>query len=434
MSYSDFLAAKRRVESPKGLERIGDLSSVLFPWQRSIVRWALRKGRAAIFADCGLGKTFMQLEWARSLGGRVLILAPLCVAEQTVDEAMKLGIIVRYARNAVEAIGAQLVITNYERLGDFDLSDYAGVVLDESSILKAFDGAMRNALIAACANVRYRLCCTATPSPNDIAELANHAEFLGFMTRPEFLATWFVKVDQGLRTTTHHGWRLKGHAREPFYRWLSSWAIAFRQPSDLGYSDDGFVLPSLTIQDHVIESTSSPSGVLFPEMGLKGLGGRLAERRGVLETRVAAAADLPNRHAPACSWLLWCGLNTESDAAVAAIPRSVAVSGSDDYDAKVAAVRGFVAGEIRTLISKPRILGYGMNFQHCHHMVFVGLNDSYEQYLPSCSALLALRATASSDGPRHRLRGRASHRRERAAEGNGRARSVGRLGGAHAGL
>jgi superfamily II DNA or RNA helicase len=208
IAYQNFLASKRRIVTGDGITGAA-LSPMLFDWQAAIVRWALKKGRAAIFADCGLGKTFMQIEWARALNTRTLFLAPLCVAEQTVAEAARLGVTLRYARNQIEAIGAQFVITNYERLDDFTLSEFGAVVLDESSILKAFDGATRNKLIAVCRDVKYRLCCTATPSPNDIAELANHAEFLGLMTRPEFLATWFVKVDQGLRTTNHHGWRVR---------------------------------------------------------------------------------------------------------------------------------------------------------------------------------------------------------------------------------
>lgn len=207
MTYTDFLARKRRVAGSLGIDpRRIDLSGVLYDWQAALVRWALRKGRAALFCDCGLGKTFMQVAWADALNVPTLILAPLCVAEQTVAEAAKLGIPVVYARDHAEASDHRLVITNYERLDRFDTSAFSAVVLDESSILKAFDGQTRNALIAAFATTPYRLCCTATPSPNDITELANHAEFLGLMTRPEFLATWFIRIGEGHRTTTHHGW------------------------------------------------------------------------------------------------------------------------------------------------------------------------------------------------------------------------------------
>lgn len=375
MSYQEFLARKRRVAEPVGI-RAERLPSALFPWQAAIVRWALRKGRAAVFADCGLGKTIMQLAWAQATNERALIFAPLCVAEQTVVEGdQRLGLSVRYARNQAEAIGARVVITNYERLEDFDLGEFGAVVLDESSILKAHDGKTRQRLIDACKGVRYRLCCTATPSPNDITELANHAEFLGLMTRPEFLATWFVHDDAG--------WRMKGHAREPFYRWLSSWAVALRTPVDIGYSDDAFVLPALTIRDRVVASDGPLGDLLFPEMGSKGLSGRLAARRGSLQSRVAEtvglieAADDAHR---GCQWLLWCGLNEEAASLAKTIPDSVNVQGSDDYDAKVSAVRAFCRGDVRVLISKARVLGFGLNFQHCHHMAFVGLGDSYESY------------------------------------------------------
>ena len=368
-AYAAFLAQKRRMAPSVGLHADADLPAVLFPWQRSIVRWALKKGRAAIFADCGLGKTFMQLAWAEALGGRTLILAPLCVAEQTVAEGQKIGLRVRYATREALATSARLVITNYERLDDFDLAGYDAVVLDESSILKAFDGATRTKLIHACRAVPYRLCCTATPSPNDISELANHAEFLGLMTRAEFLATWFVHDDEG--------WRMKGHAVQPFYRWLASWAVAFRKPSDLGYDDTGFVLPPLTIQDHILPIDGPMGDSLFPEMGGVGLKGRLSARRASLEARVSAAADLSVR---AGQWLFWCGLNSESEALSQAIDGAVQVSGDDDYETKVEAVRGFTDGAIRSLVSKVRILGYGLNFQCCAQAAFVGLGDSYEQY------------------------------------------------------
>jgi len=382
-TYSDFLTRKRRVYTGRGIASDVDLPEQLYPWQAALVRWALRKGRAAIFADCGLGKTFMQVAWADTLNVPTLMLAPLCVAEQTVAEAAKLGIDVHYAPDHHAAKGHRLVITNYERLDKFDPSAFSAVVLDESSILKAFDGKTRTALIEAFAHTPYRLCCTATPSPNDIAELANHAEFLGLMTRPEFLATWFIRIDQGQRTTTHHGWRMKRHAVEPFYRWLASWAIAIRSPKDLGYDDTGFQLPRLSIREEVLPLTAPVGDALFPEMGMNGLSGRLAARRTSLDDRVRALQRLTltgkTEHG-GCQWLLWCGLNDEADALAEAIPDAVNVAGSDSYAEKVGAVQRFVGGDIRVLVSKVRILGFGMNFQHCHHMAFVGLSDSYESY------------------------------------------------------
>ena len=372
LTYTDFLSKKRRVVDQRGIQ-VSSLPPMLFDWQAAITRWALKKGRAAIFADCGLGKTFMQVAWAQALGVRTIIVAPLCVAEQTVGEARRLGVDVRYARNEVEAIGAQIVITNYERIDDFHMDGYQAVVLDESSILKAFDGHTRTKLIALCTNIPYRLCCTATPSPNDIAELANHAEFLGLMTRPEFLATWFVHDDQG--------WRMKRHAVTPFYRWLASWAVALSTPSDLGYADDGFALPPLRIIDHVLPVEASDSGVLFPEMGAKGIGGRLSARRASLHARTGSVMNLIcSREHWSQQWIAWCGLNEESDEIARLIPGSVNVKGSDTYAEKVGAVQAFIRGDVRVLVSKAKILGFGMNFQHCHQMAFVGMSDSYEAY------------------------------------------------------
>lgn len=378
-TYQEFLARKRRVWTGAGIDAArAILPAGLYPWQDAITRWALRKGRAAIFADCGLGKTRMQVAWASALNVPTLILAPLCVAEQTVAEAARVGVGVRYVQDDVEASRAteRVVITNYERLHLLDPRRFSAVVLDESSILKAFDGATRTALIETFRSTPYRLCCTATPSPNDISELANHAEFLGLMTRPEFLATWFIRIGEGHRTTTHHGWRMKRHATEPFYRWLASWAIALRTPADLGYDDAGYQLPPLRIHDAIV-SAPPPEGVLFHGMALKGLEGRLAARRGSLSDRVEKAVELVDRGG---QWMLWCGLNAESDALAKAIPYAVNVQGDDDYAEKVGAVRGFVSGEIRVLVSKARILGFGLNLQHCHQMAFMGLSDSYETY------------------------------------------------------
>jgi superfamily II DNA or RNA helicase len=319
----------------------------------------------------------MQIAWANALNVPTIILAPLCVAEQTVGEAAKLGVEVHYATEQSQVRG-RITITNYERLAKFDPTQFEAVVLDESSILKAFDGQTRTALIEAFKHTTYRLCCTATPSPNDVTELANHAEFLGLMTRPEFLATWFIRVDAGHRTTTHHGWRMKRHAVQPFYRWLSSWAVALSSPADLGYDAAGFTLPPLRIHETTLLGDYPTGDALFPEMGMHGLSGRLAARRTVLADRVDAIKRLVV--AGRDSWLLWCGLNEESTALAAAIPGAVNVQGSDTYAEKVGAVQSFVGGETRVLVSKPKILGFGMNFQHCSQMAFVGLSDSYEAY------------------------------------------------------
>lgn len=364
--YDDLIRRKTRL-SPDIGDPTRDPSPVLFDWQRDIVSWACRKGRAAIFADCGLGKTIMQLDWAASLGKRTLIVAPLCVSEQTVREAGKLGVEAHYAPDGDHAEG-QIVVTNYERIDRFDPSAFGAVVLDESSILKSFDGKTRTKLIQMFSSVPYRLCCTATPAPNDIAELANHAEFLGLMTRGEFLATWFIHDDMG--------WRMKGHAGPSLYRWLSSWAIALRLPSDIGYDDGDFVLPPLKINQHEVESWTPPEGMLFPMLG-SGIRGRHAARKSSVRDRVELCAGLASGDDQS---IVWCGLNEEARQAADLIPGAVNVEGKDSFAEKVAAVNGFVDGSIRVLVTKPRILGFGMNFQNCAHMIFLGLGDSYEQY------------------------------------------------------
>ncbi len=306
-------------------------------------------------------------DWQAAIPGRVLVLAPLCVAEQTVAEGAKLGIPITYAKGQAGA-SDNLTITNYERLDSFDTSAFAGVVLDESSILKAFDGKTRQRLIDAFRDTPYRLCCTATPSPNDIAELANHAEFLGLMTRAEFLATWFIHDDAG--------WRMKGHARTPFYRWLASWAVALRHPRDIGYEAEGYDLPPLRVHEHIVEGGYA-SVALFPELGLKGIEGRSVARKASVDARCATAAGLTD---DGDQWLLWCGLNDEADRLAAAIPDAVNVQGSDSYEVKRDAILGFVSGRIRVLVTKMKIAGFGLNFQNCHNMAFVGIGDSYEQY------------------------------------------------------
>jgi hypothetical protein len=367
VSYAAFLERKQRKAHAAGLKPQA-LPSELYPWQTVIVRWALRKGRAAIFADCGLGKTYMQAAWAQAIPGRVLILAPLCVAEQTVREAAHMDIPIVYAKTGADST-APITITNYERIDGFDPAEYAGVVLDESSILKAFDGKTRAKLIETFARTPYRLCCTATPSPNDISEMANHAEFLGLMSRAEFLASWFVHDDTG--------WRMKGHAVDPFYRWMASWAVALRKPSDIGYDDTGYILPPLRIHECVVDAEGTTE-TLFPELGLHGIGGRQKARRGSLEARLDATCNIIDEWGQ--SWIAWCGLNTESEGLAAAVPRSVEVSGSDSYAVKVGAIQAFLEGRAKVLITKPKIAGFGLNLQMCSKMVFVGLSDSYETY------------------------------------------------------
>jgi DNA modification methylase len=362
-----FLESKRPSPSSSGIEP-GKLHASLFPFQDAIARWAIKRGRAAIFADCGLGKTRMQLQWAAQVGGPTLIVAPLAVAEQTIAEAAILGQRASYVTAPV--CGEEVDVTNYQRLSAFVGAPYRSIVLDESSILKSLDGSTRKLLIDEFSKIPYRLCCTATPAPNDLTELGNHAAFLGVMSFREMSATFFVKESNG------QAWRLKGHARDAFSRWLASWSVFIRKPSDLGFSDDGFDLPELLIEDVSVESDIVQAGRLFP--GMKpGISGRIEARKQTADDRVLACKNLT---AGTEQWIVWCGLNAEADAAENAIDGAVQVSGSMPDDAKMSAVRAWISGEVRVLVTKPSILGFGMNFQHCSRMAFLGLGDSYEQY------------------------------------------------------
>lgn len=370
-TYDAFLASKRRIVQSVGPTDPGEVHPILFPFQRDLVRWAVRKGRAALFADTGLGKTFMQLEWARLTGERTLILAPLSVARQTAREAAKLGIQVHYTRGALlDGIS----ITNYEMVEHFDPANYGAVVLDESSILKALDGKTRKMLTAMFAATPYRLCCTATPAPNDIAEIGNHSEFLGVMPHHEMLSAFFV---HGSTDKEKDGWRLKGHAEDAFYRWLASWSMAIRYPSDLGYEDDGFVLPPLTVRPEFVESDYVPEGQLFFG-GLKGITDRTQVRRATVDARVDRAAAMVNGNTD--QWIVWHGLNAEGEALVRAIPDARLVEGSQSPEEKASALEAFQDGAFRVLVTKPSIAGFGMNFQNAHRMAFVGLSDSWEAY------------------------------------------------------
>lgn len=369
MNYSEFLKAKEIVALPTGIEPKGPLNAKLFPFQRDIVQWALRRGRAAIFADCGMGKTLMQLEWARHIPGKVLIAAPLAVAQQTVKEADKFGMECVYQRTGSAA--EKITITNYEMLANFDPAAYAGIVLDESSILKAQDGKTRTEIIRSFARTPYRLACTATPAPNDYMELGNHAEFLGIMTMPEMLSMFFVH--DGAETQK---WRLKGHAEPVFWKWLASWSVMIRRPSDLGYEDGKFVLPPLRLHEHMVRAGESGE-FLFP-IQASTLQERISARRGSIGERVAKCAELANK-TPG-PWIIWCNLNTESEAATRAIKGAVEVRGSDSLEEKAERMMAFTRGKIRVLVTKPSIAGFGMNWQHCANVAFLGLSDSYEQF------------------------------------------------------
>ena len=376
MDYAQFIESKRVYVTPSGFDIDRNaLNPMLFPFQRDIVRWALRRGKAAIFADCGLGKTPMQLEWAHQVhqytGRGVLILAPLAVSQQTVREGEKFGITVHPCKTGRD-VQPGVNISNYERLHHFDPAAFGGIVLDESSILKAQFGLLRHEITEFGRAIPYRLAASATPAPNDLVELINHAEFFGIMTEAEIKALFFTQDGNSSNT-----FRLKRHAEQDFWRWMASWSVALRRPSDLGYTDDGFILPPCHVHQVNVDLDSFQAGMLFAVEAV-GLEEQRAARRASLTTRVAAAAELVNNSNE--PWLVWCDLNDESAALAKAIPGAVEVVGSDSAEFKTAAMMGFSAGDHRVLVSKPSICGWGMNWQHCANVVFVGLSHSYEAY------------------------------------------------------
>lgn len=376
MNYAEFLNTKREKVNPCGFAvDPSAMTPALFDWQREIIAWALKRGRAALFEDCGLGKTAQQLEWARHVvehtGRAVLILAPLAVSDQTIREGGKFGIAVHRCNSGDDVIPAAVNVTNYERLEKFNSDPFAGIVLDESSILKACDGKTRRMITDFAKPIEYRLCCTATPAPNDLIELCNHAEFLDIMSGKEILALFFRQDGN-----TTHNWRLKGHARQAFWMWMAEWSVAIRRPSDIGYSDDGYILPPLNmIQETVTNDVHD--GWLFA-MEARTLAERRESRKNSLGRRVARAAELANNSSE--QWIIWCDLNAEGDALADAIPDAVQVKGADSTDFKEKTLNDFATGNLRVLVSKPSIAGFGMNFQTCHNVLFVGLSDSYEAF------------------------------------------------------
>ena len=374
MEYLEFLRKKSIQVNTSGFDiDKADLNPMLFEFQRDIVRWALKKGKAAIFADCGLGKTPMQIEFGRQVhkrtGGNVLIIAPLAVSQQTGREGKKFGIDVNICRKQQD-VKQGINITNYEMIDHFDIDTFACVVLDESSILKGFDRHYSQTLIEKCANVPYKLSCTATPCPNDYMELGTQCEWLGVMSRMEMLATFFIH--EGSDTAK---WRLKGHAEDMFWEWVASWAVALQKPSDIGYDDDGFILPKLHMHEVIVESPKNPY-CLFVDVA-RTMNERRQARKDSLENRVKKAAEFVNGSNE--QWLVWCDLNAESELLKKAIPDAVEVSGSDKTEHKEKAAIDFATGSIRVIVSKPSIFGWGINWQNCSNMVFVGLSDSYEQ-------------------------------------------------------
>jgi len=391
MNYDEFLTEKEQRGANTGFEPIA-LPPSAFDFQLLLLEWALRKGRAAIFADCGLGKTLIQLAWGdnvvRHTNRPVLVLTPLAVSHQTITEAEKFGIEAVRSSDGTVPIGAKIVVTNYERLHYFDRDKFAGVVCDESSILKSFDGSTRSQITEFMRTVPYRMLCTATAAPNDYIELGTSSEALGYLGYTDML-TRFFKSDSdsirpfafGLRHQYDQAqggsrWRFKGHAEKAFWRWVCSWARAARMPSDLGCDNRAFVLPPLTQVEHVIANAKPAPGMLFT-MPAVGLAEQRDERRRTIDERCEMVAGMVNGTGKPA--LAWCHLNVEGNLLEKLIPDATQISGSDADEAKEEAFLGFVRGDIRVLVTKPTIGAWGLNFQHCSH-VTIFPSHSFEQY------------------------------------------------------
>jgi DNA modification methylase len=377
LAYTEFLDSKRISDPESGFEcSVDDINPMLFDFQKAVVKWALKRGRAAIFADCGLGKTALMLEWGQKIHERmgmdILILAPLAVSLQTQREGDKFGIAVNVCRKQVD-VKPGINITNYEMLPHFDKDAFGGLVLDESSILKGIYGKLRRSITDFGLDIPYRLACTATPAPNDLFEIINHAEYLGVMTEKEILATFFTQDF----TATSHKWKLKGHGSQDFWKWLASWARAFRKPSDLGFNDEKFILPPLNLHHCVVETNPIDQGTLFT-LEANTLQEQRDARRKSLPDRLQKAQDLIGDSEE--QWLVWCDLNVESELASKSIDGAVEVTGSDTNEHKENAMLGFSVGDVSRLVTKSKIAGHGMNWQSCHNVVFLGISHSFESF------------------------------------------------------
>lgn len=375
IDYATFLASKAIIDKPSGF-RVRSLPAWLFDFQADCVRWGLKRGRAAFFEDCGLGKTGQAHSWAEQVvkwtNGAVLIVTPLCVAQQHVREGAKFGIEVKYVKCQEEVTGPGIYVTNYEKLHRFSPGEFTGIVLDESSILKAYDGKTRKAVTAFGKKIPYRSCFTATPSPNDYAELGNHAEFLGVMSQTEMLATFFIH--DGGDTSK---WRLKRHAEKAFWKWVASWAVNIRKPSDLGYDDGDFTLPPLNTIEHIVETDAHIDGYLFA-LPASTLDERRKARRASLHDRVNKCAEIITAQ-PDDQWVAWGDLNDEcTDLAKLIDAEEIAGKTSEEERERITA--GFLDGTIKRVVTKPSIWGFGLNLQCCHNTALIGMSDSYERY------------------------------------------------------
>lgn len=379
-SYQQFLHNKSQEGADHGFEPTF-MPSQLKDFQAAMVEWSVRKGRGAMFEDCGMGKTFQSLVWAQNVvqhtNKPVLILAPLAVAAQTVREGEKFGI--ECVRSQDGTISGDIVVTNYHRLSEFSPDKFGGVVCDESSILKSFDGALRGEITRFMRKVPYRLLCTATAAPNDYIELGTSSEALGYLGHMDMLNRFFKNDQNNSATRRMYGeaakWRFKGHSEQPFWRWVCSWARAMRKPSDLGFDDAEFILPPLSVREHLIESQFRPEGFLF-EVAATTLPEQRAEQKATISERCAKVAGLVDHDRPA---LVWCHLDAEANEMEATIPGAVQISGKHRDEVKEERFMAFASGDIRVLITKPKIGAWGLNFQHCNHICYFP-SHSFEQY------------------------------------------------------
>ncbi len=385
--YSEFISQKAQYSGFDGFE-VDTLPDYLFGFQKELTRWALMIGRGAIFADCGLGKTAIQLAWAWEVfcktGKPVLIITPLAVSQQTIKEAEKFGVEAVRSLNGVATNGIN--VTNYEKLHLFNTSDYVGAVCDESSILKNFSGARKKQITQFMKKMKYRLLCTATAAPNDYIELGTSSEALGYMGYTDMLGKFFKNDQNSIDTSRSRRfdnakamfdgkWRFKGHAEIHFWKWVTSWARSIRYPSDIGFSDDGYILPDLTEREHLVECEQLRDGYLFP-LPAFGLKEQREERRLTIKDRCEKVAKLVDHNEPA---LVWCHLNDEGDFLERIIPDAVQVAGKDTDEAKEKKFIDFAEGRTRVLVTKPKIGALGLNFQHCNHVTFFP-SHSFEQY------------------------------------------------------
>ncbi|PNW49997.1 UNVERIFIED_CONTAM: hypothetical protein BEN50_11060 [Euhalothece sp. KZN 001] len=374
--YTKFLQSKSKEFKGCGFTP-SNLNKYLKPFQAEIDKKACQKGRFALFEECGSGKGLQELEWATQVatytGKPVLLVCPLAVSSQFISEATKFDIAIPKRVSDQSEVFLGVNVTNYEKLHKFLPETFGGIVLDESSILKGFAGKIRKQITEFAKDIPFRLCGTATPSPNDLMEITNHAEFLGVMSAKEVLANFFIQDGN-----TTQKWRLRHHAHEPFYKWLASWAVAIRTPADIGFDDDGYVLPSLNRHQVTVETEVKLNQNQLFDSEAQTLSERQKIRRLTIDDRVKKAAEIVNQSNKE-TWIVWCDLNDESQALTKAIPDAIEVTGSMSNEAKEIALKEFTEGHHRVLVSKPSLAGFGLNWQHCHNMIFVGLSDSFEQ-------------------------------------------------------